>query len=147
MSTTYFYNHTIPLLVAASVAATDTLKVMLLGSSATFNATHTTIAEVSSSGAYEVSGNGWATGGEVISGITFDQVPSTAHVMLDGDDVSRPIVGGSLGPIYHYVVFDDTLTDDPPLILVTLDAPLTISENYQALIQWGANGIIYIEAQ
>lgn len=145
MATFSFYNHTAQLFQSGQIAATDTFKVVLLNSSATFDATDTTVAEVTSTGTNEVSGNGWASSGVTLSGVTITSV-NTNDSMLDATDVSVAITGGDLGPFSAYVIVDTTITGSAPLGHILLDSATTILENNNAVIAWNANGIIRITA-
>lgn len=141
MSTISLYNHTATRFVTGANAAADTYKVMLLSSSASFNATHTTIAEVSNSGAYEVYGGGWPQGGVTLTGVTL-AVATTNDAAFDAADVSQAISGSDLGPFSAYVIYNDTDTSDPPMAYVTLSAAQTVTDGNTAGIIWDANGIV-----
>lgn len=143
MPTISLYNHTAGRFMTGANSASDTYKVMLLTAAASFNATHTTLAQVSSSGAYEVSGNGWPTGGFTLTGVTVGTV-TTNDAAFDAADVSQAISGGDLGPFSSYVIYNDTDTDDPPIAFVTLDAPQTIADGNILGIAWNADGIVKI---
>ena len=145
MATFNFYNHTANLFMSGGITSGDTFTVMLLNSSAVFTASHTALDSVSNSGAYEVSGNGWTTGGEVIANVTID-TDDTDSAMLDGDNISVTITGGALGPFTAYVIYATTLAGDLPLGYISLDTPMTVSENNAAVIDWSASGIIRINA-
>jgi hypothetical protein len=107
------YNHTLKKLINKEVTYT-TLKVMLLNDSATFDATDTTLTDVTNSGAYEVSGNGWTEGGETLASVAVTTV-STDGAMIDAADLEADASGGSIGPAYAAVIYDDTDSDDAPL--------------------------------
>jgi hypothetical protein len=141
MPTFSFYNHTAAKLFTGDFDASDTFKVILLSSSATFDATDTTASEVTNAGAWEVYGNGWSQGGYTLSGVTIGN-DSTDDAMLDADDVSQVITGGDLGPFSAYAIVDTTLANSPPLCFIALDAPVTILENNAATITWNSLGII-----
>jgi hypothetical protein len=140
MATFSFYNHTTKLLFEESLQS-ETLKLQLLSSSAVFDATDTTLAEVNNSGAYEVYGNGWAQGGVTLGSVTV-ATASTNGVSFDAANVSQLITGGDLGPISAYVVSATTLSNSPPLFYITLSSPITILENESAVINWDTLGII-----
>lgn len=100
--TAYAYNQTRRLFAAGQVSFAD-LKVMLLGAGATFDATHTDIAELSS---HEVSGNGWAAGGETLVNaqvVTTD----TNGALLTAEDIEKIATGGPIGPAYDAVIYDE----------------------------------------
>lgn len=141
MATIQLYNHTAALFASGTCVAGDTYKVMLLNSSASFNATHTALTTVSNAGAYEVSGNGWTTGGMALTGVTIGTV-TTNDATFDAADLLVPISGGSLGPYSSYVIYNDTDANDPPLAFVTLTAAQTVADGGVAGAIWNADGII-----
>ena len=141
MPTFNFYNHSVARFMRGENPETDAYKVVLLSSGAVFDATHTTLAEVTDSGASEVYGYGWAQGGEAIANPSIS-VYATNKGAFDGDDVVVPIVGGDLGPFSAYAIFNDTDADDAPIGFVTLDAPQTIVAGKTANIPWPAGGIV-----
>src|SRR3569623_1469733 len=98
------YDHTVKLIVNKEVTFTS-LKVKLLDNTATFSASQTTVASVDGSGAKEVSGNGWTTGGITLANVAVTQV-TTNDAMLDADDVAVTASGGSIGPAYAALVYD-----------------------------------------
>lgn len=107
MAVTYTqYDHTLKLLLNKEVTFT-TLKLKLLDNTASFTASQTTVASVDGSGAKEVSGNGWTTGGVLFSNVAVTQV-TTNDAMIDGDDISVTASGGSIGPAYAGLIFDST---------------------------------------
>jgi hypothetical protein len=141
MSTISLYNHTASRFVLGLNGVGDTYKVMLLSSSASFNATHTKLTEVSNAAAYEVYGNGWTQGGVTLTGVTL-ALATTNDAAFDANDVAQAISGGSLGPYSAYVIYNDTDTDDPPVAYVALTAPQTIADGNTAGITWDADGIV-----
>lgn len=141
MPTVSLYNHTALRFLNGSNSAGDTYKVMLLSSSASFNAAHTTLTQVSNAGAYEVSGNGWAAGGPSLANVAFSTV-NTNGAMFDADDAQVNITGGSLGPFSSYVVYNATDADSPPVAFITLDAAQTIATGNSVLLNWNAAGIV-----
>jgi len=141
MSTSSLYNHTAKLIMSGTCIAGDTYKVMLLNSSASFNATHTTLAQVSNSGAYEVYGNGWTQGGLALTSVAIDTI-TTNDAMFDAADLLVTATGGAIGPYSAYVIYNDTDTDDPPLVYTALTAPVTVAEGAVAGMIWPATGII-----
>lgn len=141
MPTFSFYNHTVKKFLNGDWQDDHTYKVILLDDNAVFDGTDTTLTEITNAGAYEVYGNGWAQGGVELANVAISTI-DTDDALFDADDVSEVITGGDLGPIYSYVVFDDTLADDPPLCHIALDVEVTVLENNAAVIEWSTNGII-----
>ena len=136
---TQLYNHTVNRFNEGANLEGDTYKLMLL-SGATFTASHTTLAQVVATGT-EVSGNGWAVGGFTLTGIAAD-VADTDGGSWTFAEVIQAISGGSLGPFSHYVIYNDTDADDPPLCLVTMESALTVTAGNSASIKPPAGGLI-----
>lgn len=132
------YNHTIRKLVNGDVVI-GALKAMLLNASATFDATHTTVAQVSNTGAYEVSGNGWDTGGEAFSGEAWTTV-DTDDAMLDADNISVTASGGNIGPASAVLILYDTI----PLFYQAFDSPQTAGSGTPFLLSVSASGLVRI---
>lgn len=119
------YNHTLNLLMSGQSPVTNTFKIALLNASASFNAAHTTLAQVTSSGANEVTGTGWSAGGIALTGV------GTEIYMVNGtrwfcNEQSFTAQSGGLSNIRSAVIYDDSLTDDPPLWMVTLPATMPL---------------------
>jgi hypothetical protein len=119
-----------------------TYKVVLLSPSATFDPSHTTLAEVTNSGAYEVHGGGWASGGVALAGvaITADGTDDR-DAMLDADDVLQLISGAALGPFGAYVIACTSDAGYPPLAYVELDSSGTIPADTYFTIEWPDTGL------
>lgn len=100
------YNHTVKKLLNKEIDYT-TLKMMLLNNSATFTAADTALSTVNNAGAYEVSGNGWPAGGQALASVTV-AVATTNDTNIDAADISVTASGGSIGPAYKAVIYDDT---------------------------------------
>lgn len=133
------YNHTAKLLLNKEIAY-NTLRVMLLNATATFTATHTQLTQVTNAGAYQVSGNGWTAGGETIAGVAVTVV-DTNDAMLDGDDISKTASGGSIGPAYGAVIYDDTHANDAPLWFINFDGSREAGVGTPFVINFNASGI------
>lgn len=147
--TVYKYNHTLKRIANKEVDLTA-LKAMLLTNSATFDATHTTLNQVAGAAspnrANELHGNGWAQGGELITGVTVTTV-ATSGAMLDGADVRKTATGGPIppsAPAYKAVIFDDADSNKAPLIFIVLEAPRQAGEFVDFLLKWHGNGIVRI---
>lgn len=114
------YNHTAALFAGQTVTI-STLNVMLLSSSASFDATHTTVNAVAGAAsphrAKEVYGNGWAEGGKTIASVAASTV-TTNDAKLAGDQVSETASGGIIGPCRYVLLYDST--SSKPIILFDL---------------------------
>ena len=135
------YNSSIRRLVGQQVNFL-TLKLMLLDNNAVFNATHTTLSGPAGPGnANQVSGNGWTAGGELVSNVTVTTV-DTNDAMLDAENVIKKALGGPIGPAHKAVLYDDSDTNDGPLVFVDFGEPITAGENTDFLVAWSEMGIL-----
>ena len=131
------YNHTVKKLLNKEIDYT-TLKMMLLNNSATFTASHTALASVNNTGAYEVSGNGWTVGGIALASVAVTVV-ATNDAMLDADDISVTATGGPIGPAYKAVIYDDT--GDVPLWFIDFGQVEEAGETTDFKFSFNASGI------
>lgn len=74
-----------------------------IATSGSQSGTHTAL----SIGANEVSGNGWAKGGEVLDSVAVTVV-ATDGAMIDCADETKTATGGTIGPAYKTLVYDAT---------------------------------------
>lgn len=135
------YNHT-SLLVAGQSLDLSGLKLMLVNGTTVFDATHTTLAQATNSGADEVSGNGWPVGG--IS------VAATASTVDTNDaiiDLANPspvsASGGSIAARYA-ILYDDSATSplDAVLVYYDFDEVKTADEGATFAINISSDGLI-----
>lgn len=141
MATLQLYNHTAEKLLNNDFDTSHTYKVMLLSSAAAFNASHTTLTEVSSANAWEMWGYGWAQLGEILQNVAVS-THNTNGAMFDADDIAKAISGGNLGPFQALVVYDDTETNDPPVVYLQLTSEQTIADGGVAAFFWPTDGIV-----
>lgn len=141
MATIQLYNHTAQRFMSGANAAADTYKVMLLNSTATFNAAHTTLTQVSNANAYEVYGNGWTQLGETLTSVVISLI-TTNDAMFDAADVLKAISGGNLGPYKAFVIYNDTDADDPVVGYLQLTVETTTVDGTSVFIQWPTDGIV-----
>lgn len=139
--TASMYNHTANRFQSGANAAGDVYKAILLSASASFVATHTTINQVTNTGAYEVSGNGWTAGGETLAGVT---IPSkdTNDSMFDANDISVDAVGGDIGPASAVVLVNST--DGTPEVFINFGEARTANVGTPFKITWDAAGIVEV---
>jgi hypothetical protein len=114
------YNHTTALIAAQTMDLAN-LKVMLLTSSASFDATHTSVDAVAGAAspdrANEFYGNGWPQGGKTVANVTASTI-TTNDAKLSGDQVAQTASGGSIGPCRYVLLYDSASMK--PLILYNL---------------------------
>lgn len=133
------YNHTVKKLMNKEVDLTS-LKVMLLNASASFNATHTALNQVTNSGTYEVSGNGWTSGGVALANVSVTTVDTNGS-MFDADDVEVIATGGPIGPANGCVIFDDADANKAPLWFIDFDGSQQAGTSTPFKITFSVNGI------
>lgn len=118
--TAHVYNHTLALIAAQDIDLAN-LKVMLLTSSASFDAADTTIDAVAGAAspdrANEFYGNGWPQGGKTVANVAASTI-TTNDAKLAGDQTSQTASGGSIGPCRYVLLYDSA--SDKPLILYNL---------------------------
>ena len=135
------YNTSLKRLVNKEVDL-NALRVMLLDNTASFVATDTALTQVAGvANAKQVSGNGWDVGGETLTSVVVSTV-TTNDAKLDAADVSVTATGGSIGPAYAAVVYDDTDSNDAPLLYIDFGAAQTAGDTTDFKIVWHANGLI-----
>lgn len=121
--TAHVYNHTLSL-IAGQTVDNDNLKVMLLTSSAAFDATDTSIDDVAGalSGSpaerdYEFYGNSWPQGGKVVANVASNTI-TTNDAAVTGDQLVETASGGNIGPCRFILLYD--ATSMKPLVLYDL---------------------------
>lgn len=134
------YNNTVKRLLNKEVTYT-TLKLMLLNNTASFTAANTTLSQVSNAGAYEVSGNGWAAGGQTLANVAVTVV-TINDAKLDADDVIVTATGGAIGPAYKAVLYDDTDASDAPLAFIDFGQVEEAGQDTDFRVVWNASGIL-----
>lgn len=130
------YNHT-PKLFANQEVTLASLKLMLLSDTATFTAANTTVNQVSDTGANEVSGSGWDSGGEPV-GSAAVTITTTNDATLDAADVSVTATGGAIGPAFKALLLEGT----KPLAFIDFDGSQEAGEGTDFKVVWNASGII-----
>jgi hypothetical protein len=130
------YNHTAKLFAEGSNAAADTYKVQLY-STATFDATNTTLAGIT--GTEATTGTGYTAGGATLANVAVTTV-TTNDAKFDADDVTWTASGGSITASYA-VIYNDTDANDPPLAFIDFDGSQSAGDGTDFKIVWNANGI------
>jgi hypothetical protein len=111
---------------------------VLLSSSATHDATDVTFNDVTSTGANEVSGNGWDAGGEALSGVAVTTV-NTDDAKWTADTLTVLITGGDL-TFRNYAIINTT--DNCALCFIERTADVTFYEDTNGVLTWPTDGII-----
>jgi hypothetical protein len=130
------YDHTTKRFAEGSNAVGDTYKVKLL-TAATFVATHTTLA--ATGGTEVVNGNGYATGGAVLTSVAVT-TETTNDAKFDAADVTWSASGGAITASFA-ILYNDTDTDDPPLAFIDFDGSQSAGDGVDFVIAWNASGI------
>lgn len=133
------YNDVVQRFVNGSLSASDTYKLELLNDSATFVAANTTKTQVDSAGAYEVSGNGWAVGGQTLTGVTTSLV-NTNDAMFDANDIEVTATGGAIGPAYKALLYNST--DSTLVAFIDFGAAKTADTGTPFKVTWDPAGIV-----
>jgi hypothetical protein len=114
------YNHTMAQIAAQNVHNAN-LFLMLLSSSAAFNAADTTVDAVAGAAsphrAKEVYGNGWPESGKNVTSVAASTI-TTNDAKVAGDQTSQTASGGNIGPCRFVLLYDATTMK--PLVLYDL---------------------------
>lgn len=134
---TRLFDHTIKRLAIGGDAVGDDYRAILC-SALTFDATVTTLAGLTYT---EIpNANGYTTNGQLLANVAVTQ-HATSGGKFDADDLSWSASGGTI-PATHLLLFNDTQTGDPPLLVVDFEGTRTAPDGQNFLVQWSANGII-----
>lgn len=88
----------------------SSLKFTILSSAASFDPTHTTLSQVTNSGAYEITAGGWPAGGELLTGVT-----RTGIYYLSANPIQRIMTAGFST---RYGVIYDTANGNRPILWI-----------------------------
>lgn len=103
--------------IAQGITNLATLKVALLSNLATYDANDGSFADVTNSGAYQVSGGGWTAGGILLTGVTKADGPLGTTVVTAAN-VSQAI---SAPLTFHYALIYDSTTNIPLALIDYLE--------------------------
>lgn len=117
-----------------------TFKAALMSPSFSFNATNSVWADVSST---EITpGNGYASGGKVLTSVSYTQ--SAGVVTFDFDDPEWLASGGSISNAAYMVIYDDTVAGDPLMFAINFGATLTAVDGARLVVQLPSTGFFTI---
>jgi hypothetical protein len=133
------YNHTASRLLSGATDSSSTLKINLY-SALTFDATHTTRAQVDAAATPLPNANGYTHNTKDIDNLVVSIV-STNGAMLDADDVEWNATPGALTAAFA-MVFDDDDVNKAPLFVIDFDGSKTADPETPLKILWNANGIL-----
>jgi hypothetical protein len=131
------YNHTATRFASGANAEGDTFKVMLC-TTATFDATNTTLASITTK-TEVASGNGYTTGGVALTGVAVTTV-TTNDAKFDANDASWTASGGAITASYA-ILYNDTDANDPPVAFIDFDGSESAGDGTDFKVIWNANGI------
>lgn len=99
-----------------------------------------------SSGTYEFYGNGWVPGGPTLASVTSSQAAITDGTSNDAKlaatDISVTATGGSIGPTYKGLLYDDgTML---PLAFIDFGGVQTAGDTTDFKVRWNSNGIFNV---
>jgi hypothetical protein len=137
------YNHTAKLLLDLSLTdEAANFYFMLVDDTTAFDATHTTLAAATDSGADEVSGNGWTVGGENLANLDVTTV-DTNDAMIDCDNISVTASGGSISAPRGIIYVDvgGLGTTEYPLWDIDFGETKTATEGNSFQVTLDANGL------
>lgn len=130
------YNHTAKLFAEGSNASADTYKVKLY-TTATFDATNTTLAGIT--GTEASTGTGYTAGGQALANVAVTTV-TTNDAKFDADDLTWTASGGSITASYG-VIYNDTDANDPPIAFINFDGSQSAGDGTDFKIVWNVSGI------
>lgn len=144
----FFYDNYYDLQWGAMNLKTADIRVMLVTSDYTFDASHETIAAVLGSPSCEVAAiaspsNGYTTGGELLANGAVTVVASPKTTQYDADDVVWTALDATFRYAIYYIDGEVEGITDPPLCCVLLDntpADIVVS-GVDYKLQHSANGL------
>lgn len=138
--TVSLYNHTVNRFVNGLNAAGDTYRINLY-SAFTFNAAATTKAAAESGATQLATANGYTQNDKPLSGVVVELV-TTNDARFDASDVYWIASGGNIGPARYALVYNDTDTDDPPVLALDFGANQTAGNGTVFKIVWATSGLV-----
>lgn len=120
----------------------DKLRLMLLDENATFTPTHSTLSEVTESGAREVYGSGWPQGGIELENVRV--VETTGGASITADDASKLIFGSSLNCRYGLIYHDEG--NKQPLVMIDFGGTLNLAPEKLATFSFLETGFLAFSA-
>ena len=137
--TVTLYDHTRSRFLSGANAVGDSYKINLYSVLPT-NATATTKAAAESGATQLSTANGYTQDTKTLSNVVATIV-STTNAKFDADDVSWTASGGSIAADFA-LVYDDTDTNDPPVLRIDFGGTVTALDGAPFIISWNTSGIL-----
>jgi hypothetical protein len=134
------YSHTVNRFSSGANAVSDTYKINLY-SAFTFDPTATTKAAAEVGATQLATANGYTQDSKALTGVAINIV-TTDDSVFTADNVSWSASGGDIGPATHALLYNDTDTDDPPVLCFAFGEAKTANTGTPFNINWNATGII-----
>lgn len=138
--TVSLYNHTTAKFADGSFAVGDTYTINLY-SAFTHDATATTKAGAESGATQLTTANGYTQNSKNLANVAVSTV-TTNDAKFDADDVTWTASGGDIGPARYALVYNNTDTDDPPVLSIDFGENKTANTGTDFKITWNASGIV-----
>jgi len=117
----------------------DTLKVILLDTDASFTATNTDLTDIS--GDEIANGNGYTTGGATLSNVSVTDSAGTTTV--DADDVTWTASGGNIAA-FAAAIYDDTHANNRLIAFIDFGGEIIAGNGTNFNIVWNGSGILTV---
>lgn len=137
----FFYDGAVPSLTFDSVDLND-LKLALLSDAAAFNATDSTVNQVTQNGTAEAKGFGWPVGGKPLTNPQ-KQPQGSSAVNITFDEIKQIIADGNLNFRYG-VVYE--VGADRPLIFIDFQKAQIAEQDSELTFTFNGNGLIAYSA-
>lgn len=128
-------NHFLHELIVGNVnLSTDTCTAILMQSGFTFNRdTHATLADVSASEL--AGGNGYVTGGTVLSGVVVTEDDTNDRAIATWNDIVWLASGGNIGPSAGTIIYNNTTVDNTVIGFIQPGSEQTATDGNTMTIQ------------
>jgi hypothetical protein len=133
------YNHTVKRFLSGENAEGDTYRINLY-TVLPFDATATTKAAAEAGATQLPTALGYTQNAKSLTGVLVSVV-TTNDARFDADDVTWTASGGALTANFA-LVYNDTDTNDPPVMRIDFDGAQSAPDTTEFKIVWNANGII-----
>lgn len=125
--------------VATGAFNAGSLRMVLLDSSASFDSSHTTLDQVTESGARLVSSGNWPAAGKVLGTVTPVTLPDGRVEFRASNALTHLATGGDLS--YRYgLIYDES--QDGPVVFLDPRETVTVAEGYEVTWRFDLKGII-----